>query len=172
MRRERIPRQQRLNSGIALPAVLLLVSMMLVTSAAWFEVALLGARNTRGAIDYLRAFRAADAALIACQREVVAGLRLVPVTPLVPGEPQAWRRETTFDLLATSPIPSWPRSPRAPQCVVEAWRLASRPAVRAFLLTSRGFGAAADVQVRLQLQLVIDGERIERHWRRVTARPF
>jgi hypothetical protein len=56
--------------------------------------------------------------------------------------------------------------------MVEGWSLPARPDARAYLLTSRGFGMNNDSQVWLQMQLVIDGDRIERHWRRVAARPF
>src|SRR3954454_9989238 len=63
-------------------------------------------------------------------------------------------------------------SPRAPECVAEEWRLAGRRDARAYLLTARGFGNKRESQVWLQMQLVIDGDRIERHWRRVAARPF
>ena len=49
--------------GVALPAVLLIVSMMLVTSAASFEAALLEQRNADAVADHLQSFHAADAAM-------------------------------------------------------------------------------------------------------------
>ena len=57
---------------------------------------------------------------------------------------------------------------------VSGGRMASgaRPEARAYLLTARGFGRTRDSQAWVQLELVLDGEKVERHWRRVAARPF
>jgi hypothetical protein len=55
---------------------------------------------------------------------------------------------------------------------VEAWQLTTRPEAKAYLLTARGFGRTQETQTWLQLELVVGGEKIERHWRRVAARPF
>lgn len=163
----------RLNQrGIALPVVLLIVSMMLVTSAAWFEGALFEARNAGAVIDQMQSFRAAEAGLVLCSRALVEGAAIAPLAPAQSGEPQGWRRQETFEGQATAPVRPWPGSVRPPQCLVEAWRIEARPAVRAFLVTARGFGATDDAQSWLQMQLVVDGMRIERHWRRVVARPF
>ncbi|PLZ00206.1 hypothetical protein CY652_22280 [Burkholderia sp. WAC0059] len=158
--------------GMALPVVLLVTSMMLVTTAAWFESVLLGGRGARGLADHLQAFHAADAALTLCSRALVAGAMPLPLQPVESSEPDAWRRKSTFNTQATTPVSAWPGSARSPQCVAESWRLATRPEAQAFLLTARGFGASADTQSWLQLQLVLDGQTIERHWRRVVARPF
>lgn len=163
---------RRSQRGVALPVVLLIVSMMLVTSAAWFEAALFEARNAGAIVDQLRSFRAAEAGLALCTRALADGAALAPVAPTQPGEPQGWRRQDTFEAQATAPVRSWPGSVRPPQCLIEAWRIAARPAVRAFLVTARGFGSTDDAQSWLQMQLVVDGTRIERHWRRVVARPF
>lgn len=158
--------------GVALPVVLLIVSMMLVTSAAWFEVALFEARNASTLVDQLQSFRAAEAGLVLCTRELADGAAIVPLAPAQAGEPQGWRRRDAFEAQASSLVRSWPGSTRPPQCLVEAWRIEARPGVRAFLVTARGFGSTDDAQSWLQMQLVIDGTRVERHWRRVVARPF
>ncbi len=158
--------------GAALPVVLLIVSMMLATTAAWFEGALFAARNTSVVVDQMQSFRAADAALALCSRALVDGAMVAPPAPAQSGEPQDWRRQQTFEARATTPVRSWPGSARPPQCLVEAWRIEARPAVRAFLVTARGFGATDDAQSWLQMQLVVDGKHIERHWRRVVAQPF
>ncbi|WP_322056862.1 hypothetical protein [Paraburkholderia sp. J63] len=169
----RCSRSRRLNQrGVALPVVLLIVSMMLATSAAWFEAALFEARNAGAVVDQLRSFRAAEAGLMLCTHLLVDGVALAPLAPAQSGEPQGWRRQDTFEAQATTPVRSWPGSARPPQCFVEAWRIEARPAVRAFLVTARGFGSADDAQSWLQIQLIVDGTRIERHWRRVVARPF
>ncbi|WP_028220161.1 pilus assembly PilX family protein [Paraburkholderia oxyphila] len=169
----RCSRNRRVNQyGVALPIVLLIVSMMLATAAAWFEAALFEARNSGAAIDQLRSFHAADAALVLCTRALADGTAITPPAPAQPGEPQGWRRQETFGAQATAPLRSWPGSVRPPQCFVEAWRIEARPAVRAFLVTARGFGSTDDAQSWLQMQLVLEGTRIERHWRRVVARPF
>jgi hypothetical protein len=110
-----------------------------------------------------------------CARSVVAAgadAGVSEATQAASGEPVQWKLETAFEAGAITPVAQWPGSLRAPQCLTEAWRLATRADARAYLLTSRGFGRTSDSQVWLQMELVIDGETIERHWRRVVARPF
>jgi Tfp pilus assembly protein PilX len=162
--------------GVALPVVLLVVAMMLVTSAAWFEAALLARRNADAVADHLQSFHAADAALVSCSRALTNGSLTAPVAATQSGEPQAWRRQDSFERQAVVPVAVWPGSVHLPHCIVEAWRIESRPLVRAYLVTARGFGASEDTQSWLQDQLVIDAEgdamRVEHHWRRVVARPF
>lgn len=162
--------------GVALPVVLLIVAMMLVTSAAWFEAALLTRRNADAVADHLQSFHAADAALVSCSRALTNGSLGAPAPAAQPGEPQAWRRQDSFERQAIVPVAAWPGSVRAPQCFVEAWRIESRPLARAYLVTARGFGASEDTQSWLQNQLVIeaagDATRVEHHWRHVVARPF
>jgi Tfp pilus assembly protein PilX len=162
------------HSGTVLPIVLLISAMMLTTSAAWFETSLAAARGASNVRDYLQAFHAADSALNLCARSVIAapGFEPQPVASLAPGEPTQWTREAAFEAGAVAPVAQWPGSLRAPQCLIEAWRLSNRANARAYLLTSRGFGRTKESQVWLQLELVIAGEQIERHWRRVAARPF
>ena len=176
MNRRRIRRPRSAGHGVALPVVLLIVSMMLVTSAAWFETALLEARSTNAVADHLQSFHAADAALVSCSRALVNGSLDAPVASTQSGEPQAWRRQDSFERQALTPIATWPGSVRAPQCVIEAWRIENRPLARAYLITARGFGASEDAQSWLQEQLVIEGAgesmRVEHHWRHVVARPF
>lgn len=158
--------------GVALPVVLVIASMMLVTSAAWFEASLLEARNASLMADHLQAFRAADGALSLCTRALMNGSMFAPSAPVQPGEPAGWRRQGTFEAQAVMPVVTWPGSARPPQCLVEAWRIDSRPAARAFVVTARGFGAGDDTQSWLQAQIVFEGTRVERHWRRIVARPF
>ncbi|HZZ06745.1 pilus assembly PilX family protein [Paraburkholderia sp.] len=162
------------NGGTVLPIVLLISAMMLTTSAAWFETSLAAARGAGNVRDYLQAFHAADSALTLCARSVVAAAAFEsqPVALLPPGEPAQWKHEAAFDAGAVAPVARWPGSLRAPQCLIEAWRLGTRADARAYLLTSRGFGRTKESQVWLQMELVITGEQIERHWRRVAARPF
>jgi Tfp pilus assembly protein PilX len=158
--------------GLALPVVLMIVSMMLVTSSAWFESSVFDARNAGAVADYLQSFHAADSALRLCARALVSGSSAAPPVPELAGEPSAWFRQSEFDARATAPVQAWPGSVRPPQCLVEGWLLGERPGVRAFLVTARGFGASVDAQSWLQLQLVLDGDEVESHWRRVVARPF
>ena len=147
--------------------------MMLATSAAWFETSLAAARAATNVHDYLQAFHAADSALTLCARSVIAAGAEAPAgSPVASGEPTQWRLETAFEAGAVTPVAQWPGSLRAPQCLIEAWRLAIRPDARAYLLTSRGFGRTNESEVWLQMELVIEGETIESHWRRVAARPF
>jgi hypothetical protein len=165
---------RRWQRGLALPLVLMIVAMMLVTSSAWFESALFDARQAGATVDDLQSFHAADSALRLCARVLLAGSVAVPSMPDARGEPSAWLRQTDFDARAFIPVDSWPGSVRPPQCMIEGWRLDERPDARAFLLTARGFGASLDAQNWLQLQLVLDGSggKVESHWRRVVSRPF
>lgn len=160
--------------GMVLPIVLLISTMMLVTSAAWFETSLAAARGTTNVRDYLQAFHAADSALTLCARSVIAAASAQSGAPppVAAGEPTQWKLAAAFEAGAVTPVAQWPGSLRAPQCLIEAWRLATRADARAYLLTSRGFGRVSESQVWLQMELVIDGQKIERHWRRVAARPF
>jgi Tfp pilus assembly protein PilX len=160
------------NRGMALPVVLVMASMMLVTSSAWFEASLLEARNASLIADDLQAFHAADAALLLCTRALMSGTVPMPALPAQAGEPDGWRRQLTFDTQAVALLASWPGSVKPPQCLFESWRLVSRPAARAFVVTARGFGASERTQSWLQAHLVFEGAHVERHWRRIVARPF
>nr|WP_168792655.1 pilus assembly protein [Paraburkholderia aromaticivorans] len=159
---------------MVLPIVLLISTMMLVTSAVWFETSLAAARGTTNVREYLQAFHAADSALTLCARSVIAAASAQSTAPLpaASGAPAQWKLAAAFEAGAVTPVAQWPGSLRAPQCLIEAWRLATRADARAYLLTSRGFGRASESQVWLQMELVIDGGKIERHWRRIAARPF
>ncbi|WP_407070646.1 pilus assembly PilX family protein [Paraburkholderia rhynchosiae] len=156
-----------------LPIVLLISAMLLATSAAWFETSLAAARSATNVRDYLQAFHAADSALTLCATSAIASTGIgVVASPPATREPTQWQLEAAFEAAAVAPVAVWPGSLRAPQCMAETWRLAGRPDARGYLLTSRGFGKTKDSQVWLQMELVIDGDKIERHWRRVAARPF
>ncbi|OLL32926.1 hypothetical protein BTH42_03000 [Burkholderia sp. SRS-W-2-2016] len=155
-----------------LPVVLLLSAMLLTTSAIWFETSQASARAASNVRDHLQAFHAADSALTACEREVLAAGSDASAEPFAQGEPRQWQLETAFDAGAVTRIAAWPGSSRAPQCLIEPWRLASRTDATAWLLTARGFGRSSETQVWLQSELVIETGAIERHWRRVAARPF
>jgi hypothetical protein len=169
-RRDRAPRRAR-NRGAALPIVLILSSMMLATSAAWFETSVAAARGAANTHDQLIAFHAADSALTLCAQRVVAG-EVSSAETLTDGEPSAWKAPAAFGAAAFAPVAAWPGSSEPPQCAVEAWRLATRPAAHAWLVTARGYGSTHDTQAWLQVQLVVENGIVERHWRRVAARPF
>ena len=165
------PRKRLIHlHGAALPVVLLISSMMLTTSAAWFEATLAATRAAANLRDALHAFHAADSALTLCARIVMAGA--APAMSISSAEPVGWKLEPVFTAGATTPLTQWPGSVLPPQCLVEGWRLTARPDARAYLLTARGFGRTRDSQAWVQLELVLDGEEIEQHWRRVAARPF
>jgi Tfp pilus assembly protein PilX len=163
------------NRGIALPVVLLISAMMLTTSAAWFEQTVAAARNSAGIYDHLTAMHAADSALSACARKLIDGsLTGALGTSDASGEPVGWKSPATFESSAIAPFASWPTSlsVRPPQCLIETWRLSNRANAQAYLVTARGYGRSVDSQMWLQLQMVIDGNAVERHWRRIAARPF
>ena len=147
--------------------------MMLTTSAVWFETSLAATRAAANVRDYLQALHAADSALTSCARSVVSAAADASAPPQAgSGEPVQWKVQSAFEAGAITPFAQWPGSVRAPQCLTEAWRLSNRADAQAYLLTARGFGRTSDSQVWLQLELVINGETVERHWRRVVARPF
>lgn len=164
--------RRSMASGAVLPIVLLISAMVLGTSAAWFETSLAAARGTANVRDYLQAFHAADSALSMCAASVVAAGESAALMPSAPGEPIQWRLETSFESGAVSPVAQWPGSVRAPQCLIEPWRLGTRVNSRAYLVTARGFGRSKDSQVWLQVELVITGDQTEQHWRRVATPPF
>ncbi|WP_459717605.1 pilus assembly PilX family protein, partial [Paraburkholderia sp. 2C] len=168
--RDSAPRRSR-NRGAALPIVLILSSMMLATSAAWLETSVAAARGAANLQDQLVAFHAADSALTLCAQRVVAG-ELSSREAATEAEPVAWKAPAAFGASAFAPVGLWPGSSDPPQCTVEAWRLATRPAANAWLLTARGYGSTRDTQAWLQLQLVAENGIVERHWRRIAARPF
>ncbi|HEY3598608.1 MAG TPA: hypothetical protein VGL08_13980 [Paraburkholderia sp.] len=159
------------SGGAALPIVLMLSSMMLTTSAAWFETSIAAARSAANLHDQLLAFHAADSALALCAKRIVAGTVSV-AGPAAAAEPVAWKLPAVFEAAAFAPVASWPGAVLPPQCFAETWRLATRADAQAWLVTVRGYGRTRDSQVWLQLQLVIDGDTVERHWRRIAARPF
>jgi hypothetical protein len=169
-RRDLVPWCSR-NRGAALLIVLMLSSMMLATSAAWFETSIAAARGAANLQDQLIAFHAADSALTLCAQRVVAG-EASSREAVTDGEPAAWKLPAAFNAAAFAPVAMWPGSSEPPQCAVEAWRLATRPGASAWLLTARGYGSTRDTQAWLQLQLVVENGIVERHWRRVAARPF
>jgi prepilin-type N-terminal cleavage/methylation domain-containing protein len=154
-------------------------ALLSTLSYARSEAVKRGVRVTVCRVDAARHCLAADSALTLCTRAVLSGtapiVSVIPAPPAMPGvsaEPSGWKLEPTFSAGAFTPLAQWPGSIVAPQCLVEAWQLSTRPDAKAFLLTARGFGRTRESQAWLQLELVVDGERIERHWRRVAARPF
>jgi hypothetical protein len=153
-----------------------MISAMLVSSAAWLEMSLVSSRQVSAIADHFQAFHAADAALTACGRALVVNLSAnvdkPAVASLAQSEPQNWKSEPWFEANAFAPVPQWPGSVAPPQCAVEAWSIASRPKAQAALITARGYGARRETQAWLQLQIVIEDGQLERHWRRMAARPF
>ncbi len=73
--------------------------------------------------------------------------------------------------MAYEPVPSWPGSARAPQCVIEAAFVEGDPDARAYWITARGFGATELAQAWLQLMIVNEAGRERRAWRRIVAAP-
>lgn len=172
----RVCRADGSKRGAALPVVLVVISTMLVSSAAWLEMSLMSSRQASAVADHLQAFHAADAALTVCARTLVSSRRAngdaTLGASLAQSDPQNWKSETWFESNAFAPVPQWPGSVTPPQCAVEAWSIPSRPQAEAFAVTARGYGATRETQAWLQLQLVIEDGHVERHWRRIAARPF
>lgn len=158
------------HRGMALPAALMLASMMLTTSAAWFEASIAQARLSASVHEHLRATQAADAALELCSDALREGI--APVQPALPGLPPAWTQAGNFDgPSAYEPIPSWPGSVRAPQCVIEVVPVGGGSDGHAYRITARGFGATPAAQAWLQRAIRYEDGRERRAWRRIVAIP-
>lgn len=156
--------------GMALPGALLLASMMLTTSAVWLEASIAHRRYGSNVHEHLRATQAANGALSLCARDLGSGV--APVLPAGSRGPVHWTHAETFDSpWAYEPVPSWPGSIRAPQCVIEMAQLEGNSAARAYWITARGFGAAQSSQAWLQLMVVREAGRERRAWRRIVATP-
>jgi Tfp pilus assembly protein PilX len=166
-----------LSRGTALPIVLLMSSMLLVTAAAWLEAALVDARVAASLGSRLASFHAADSALIRCSRIAMASMpEPASDTELLADEPVRWRLKASFEggsANAISPFASWPYGIRPPQCLIEPWPLKAGGGIGGFLITARGFGrTAAENESWLQQQVRMTGHGTVMHWRRVVARPF
>lgn len=158
------------HRGIALPSALMLAAMMLTTSAAWLEASIAHRRYRVNVHEHLRATQAADGALALCERDLRSGV--APVLPAWGGTPEQWTKPETFDSpSAYEPVPSWPGSARAPQCVIEASFVEGQADARAYWITARGFGSSVSVQARLQLMIMTEAGRERRAWRRIVAAP-
>ncbi|MEK6319839.1 MAG: pilus assembly protein [Burkholderia gladioli] len=181
--RARAPRE--CVSGAALPGVLVLISALLVASAAGFEVLMSEARSVAAFASRSIAFHAAEAALAVCERSLAervafaaeptrASLSSGGEVLAVAGEPEGWRQRGALEgPAALHPFAHWPGAAAAPSCLIERWPIASRPRWQAYLLTARGTGSTRATTVWLQLQLAFeDGRQVARRWRRVAAAPW
>lgn len=158
------------SRGVALPIVLLLLSMTLVTMAAWLETSIAAGRASANMRDRVQAFHAADSALLRCVKLIGGPSARTAAGP----EPAGWRSKASFEgagASAIQPFAVWPYSVRVPQCLIEAWPGSGS----AYLLTARGFGSGVETQAWLQM-FIDTGDTSEggavRRWRRVVARPF
>ncbi len=82
------------SRGTALPIVLLLTAMMLVTVSAWLQTSLVATRATVAARERIQAFHAADSASIRCSRMLDAAL---PAASTFTQEPAQWRSKASFE---------------------------------------------------------------------------
>jgi Tfp pilus assembly protein PilX len=169
-------RSRKHSRGIALPIVLLMSSMLLVTAAAWLEAALVSARSTTNLGERVQAFHSADSALIRCASIALESLpELKSRTGLLTDEPNKWRLKTSFEgasATAVTPFASWPYAVRPPQCLIEAWPARDSDQAGAVLITARGFGRMADNESWLQQEIEMGASGAVRHWRRIVAKPF
>lgn len=158
------------HRGMALPGALMLASMMLTTSAAWLEASSAQTRQASSIHEHLRATQAADSALSLCADGALAGL--APVLPLHRGGAPEWANAGTFDgPAAYEPVPSWPGSARAPQCLIVATQVEGKSDTRIYRITARGFGANELAQVWLQLTIMREAGHERRAWRRLVSAP-
>ena len=175
-------RSRPYSRGIALPIVMLMSSMLLVTAAAWLEAALVSARTTTSLGDRVQAFHSADSALIRCARIALDSVPELPelseqknFTGALADEPNRWRLKASFEGASANvvrPFATWPHAIRPPQCLIEAWPAQARDHAGAFLITARGFGRTAGSESWLQQQVEVGEGGTVRHWRRIVAKPF
>jgi Tfp pilus assembly protein PilX len=164
------PRSRARDRGMALPSALLLVSMMLTTSALWLEASMALSRFNANVHEHLRATQAADGALVLCTRDWRAGI--APVLAARHGAPAYWTQGRAFEHgAAYEPVSSWPGSARAPQCLIEAAALENPADRQAYWITARGFGALESTQSWLQLMIVQEAGRERQAWRRIVSPP-
>ncbi len=173
-----IERTRLAARGAALPGVLAVMAAMLVASAGGFEASLSDARAVGAFASRSIAFHAAQAALDACERDLVERVALIEpplraASSTVGDEPEAWRQAGALDGPdAVRPFARWPGSAASPVCLVERWSLALPSGRRAYLLTARGTGSSREVRVWLQLQIAFEGAQVvARGWRSVVAAP-
>ncbi|MEK6350559.1 MAG: hypothetical protein V4764_23955, partial [Burkholderia sp.] len=115
--RARAPRE--CVSGAALPGVLVLISALLVASAAGFEVLMSEARSVAAFASRSIAFHAAEAALAVCERSLAervafaaeptrASLSSGGEVLAVAGEPEGWRQRGALEgPAALHPFAHW-----------------------------------------------------------------
>jgi Tfp pilus assembly protein PilX len=167
---------RRRSRGIALPIVLLMSSMLLVTAAAWLEAALVTARTTTNLGERVLAFHSADSALLRCSRIALDSLpEPKRLTGTLTSEPDKWRLKASFEGVsadAVTPFASWPYAIRPPQCLIEVWPARAHDQGSAFLITARGFGRMAGNESWLQQEIEIGESGVARHWRHIVAKPF
>jgi hypothetical protein len=164
------------SGGIALPIVLLMSSMLLITTAAWFEAALVSARSTSNLSDRVQAFHSADSALLRCTQTALDAMpEPRSFTGPLGAEPDRWRLKASFEgasANALTPFATWPYVSRPPQCLIEPWPPRTSDHAGALLITARGFGRTAGSESWSQQQVEISESGVLRHWRRVVAKPF
>ncbi|MDR5855327.1 pilus assembly PilX N-terminal domain-containing protein [Caballeronia sp. LZ062] len=164
-------KRRALSRGAALPIILLLSAMMLVTASAWLQTSLVAARTAVATRERVQAFHAADSALIRCSHMLSAAL---PATGPADQEPARWRLKTSFEgasAFAFAPYASWPYAVREPQCLIESWLRSGQP-VTSYLVTARGFGATSQTEAWLQLRIDSANGTVTQQWRRVAGKPF
>ncbi|WP_206951313.1 pilus assembly PilX family protein [Trinickia acidisoli] len=162
------------HRGMALPSALMLASAMLTTSAVWLEASIAHRRYAANIYEHLRATQAADGALALCADDLRAGV--APVLPALGDGSARWAKTEAFDHFAAyEPVPLWPGSARAPQCLVEAVSMEDEPApapepgTRAYWITARGFGSVESTQAWRQLTIVREAGSERRVWRRIVT---
>jgi Tfp pilus assembly protein PilX len=169
--------KRRMDSrGTALPIVLLISSMLLVTTVAWLEAALVDARMTANLGSRVQAFHAADSALIRCSRIATAAAPVpAGAAQILADEPVRWRQKASFEGGAANailPFASWPHAIKPPQCLIEPWPSKAGGGAGGFLVTARGFGATSGSEAWLQQEIRLGESGVVTRWRRVVAKPF
>lgn len=161
---------QRNTGTVALPVVVSVAAMVLASSTASFELAIMATRRAMSIEDHLYATQSADVALTLCLRALHAGH--APHLPPTTRGPVRWRDPDVFaHPAAFEPRTRWPGGARAPQCLIEGWRIDERPQATVDVVTARGFGLHEGTESWLQLIVVTERGTEKRHWRRIVARP-
>jgi len=135
---------------MALLLVLNLAFMAATLASAMLQSGTLATSGALAAVEHIRAFHAADGAMVLCERRVLAA-------------------RSRNDEIAEGPLPvfsrdeRWPGSIRLPECTVEK-TVDARGRVNGYRITATGFAATNDARSLAQTELWFTPGIVHRRW--------
>ena len=139
--------------GMALLAVLHLVLMIAALAGATAQTSMLALRGAQAEVEHVRAFHAADAVMVLCERHLLE--RLAAGHHIVGGV-----------MPVLKDVSRWPGSVNLPQCAIETLsEPRARSRRRSYRITAQGFASTEDAQSWAQMELVFtSGVSYQRYW--------